>query len=410
MRKIWIAFLIMVPCLFAQGGDKKCQEVGGAILTNYIPEAGTITIFNGKPPGRQVNFKSIALGTATGDLRGGVVIYVIDPGPPIIHVQGNWVTEAGDTIYTDEAFATPGVQIPGSAISAAIYPTGLNIIGGTGRFAGASGHLKLLFGAATVVTAYLQLNKAVVTAVDQGNGVNLTLPWVAIWFDQWWIIVPTPVPPPVVIPTSFVLVTARRSNGVLFLPNELWTADPYFGTKGTYFADVTGDGKADAIAVSDKTVTVRRSSGHDFGPHEDWTHGPYFGTKGIYFADVTGDGKADAIVVNDDTVTVRRSSGHDFGPNEDWTHGPYFGSRGIYFADVTGDGKADAIVVNNDMVTVRRSSGHDFGPNEDWTHGPYFGSLGTYFADVDGDGKADAIVVNADTVTVRRSTGNDFLV
>ena len=34
--------------------------------------------------------------------------------------------------------------------------------------------------------------------------------------------------------------------------------------------------------------------------------GPYFGTRGTFFADVSGDGRADAIVVNDDTVTVRR--------------------------------------------------------------------------------------------------------
>jgi hypothetical protein len=51
---------MMFPCLFVQGADKNCQEVGGAILTNYIPEAGTITIFNGKPGGMQVNFVSIA--------------------------------------------------------------------------------------------------------------------------------------------------------------------------------------------------------------------------------------------------------------------------------------------------------------------------------------------------------------
>jgi hypothetical protein len=35
MRKIWIAFLMMFPCLFARGGEKNCQQVGGAILANY---------------------------------------------------------------------------------------------------------------------------------------------------------------------------------------------------------------------------------------------------------------------------------------------------------------------------------------------------------------------------------------
>ena len=141
MRQIWIAFLMMLSCLFAQGGQK-CQDVGGAILTNFLPEPGSITIY---PSGKLVSFTGIALGTFTGDLRGGVVIYILDPGGT--HVQGNMVTESGDTIYVDEAFATGGVTIPGSAVSAAFYPKGLKITGGTGRFAGASGILNILFGA-----------------------------------------------------------------------------------------------------------------------------------------------------------------------------------------------------------------------------------------------------------------------
>ncbi len=153
-----------------------------------------------------------------------------------------------------------------------------------------------------------------------------------------------------------VLLAIFAIDGISgFLPNEDWTGGPYFGGRGTFFADVTGDGKADAIVVNDDTVTVRRSDGSKFLPNEDWTHGPYFGGRGTFFADVTGDGKADAIVVNDDTVTVRRSDGSKFLPNEDWTGGPYFGSRGTFFADVTGDRKADAIVVNDDTVTVRRA-------------------------------------------------------
>lgn len=46
-----------------------------------------------------------------------------------------------------------------------------------------------------------------------------------------------------------------------------------------------------------------------FGAIEDWTGGPYshFGTRGTFFADVTGDDKADAIVVDDSGVWVRRS-------------------------------------------------------------------------------------------------------
>src|SRR5271166_2417587 len=146
MRKFWIAFLMMLPCLFSQGREK-CQEVGGAILTNLLQEPGTIGFLgpngeNGSLPG--VPFLAIALGTATGHLRGGVVIYILSFTPIVAH--GNWVTESGDTIYTEEASATTGAPIPGYNVAASIYPMGLTITGGTGRFAGARGNLNILFG------------------------------------------------------------------------------------------------------------------------------------------------------------------------------------------------------------------------------------------------------------------------
>ena len=106
----------------------------------------------------------------------------------------------------------------------------------------------------------------------------------------------------------------------VFGPNEAWTNDPYYGELSlgpdlvlinNHFADVDGDGKADAIVVNDgkwAAVTVRRSTGSGFEPNIDWTNGAYYGNLGTYFADATGDGKADAIAVNDNTpVTVRRS-------------------------------------------------------------------------------------------------------
>ena len=98
MRKIWIAFLMMAACLFAQGGEKNCKEVGGAVLTNFLPtpEQGT---------------KGTTLGTATGDLRGGLGVDAlsINPGPngtTVYHVQHHWVTETGDTIFLKDAELT----------------------------------------------------------------------------------------------------------------------------------------------------------------------------------------------------------------------------------------------------------------------------------------------------------------
>ncbi|WP_344973447.1 VCBS repeat-containing protein, partial [Streptosporangium fragile] len=85
--------------------------------------------------------------------------------------------------------------------------------------------------------------------------------------------------------------TAGVSRADSFTANESWTDNPYYGTRGTYFADVTGDGRADAIVVNDDRVTVRRSTGTRFTPNEPWTSNPYYGTRGTYFADVTGDGR-----------------------------------------------------------------------------------------------------------------------
>jgi len=206
--------------------------------------------------------------------------------------------------------------------------------------------------------------------------------------------------------------------GTSFSANEDWTHGAYFGSMGTFFADVDGDRRADAIVVNADTVTVRRSNGSNFGPNEDWTRGPYFGSRGTFFADVDGDGRADAIVVNNDTVVVRRAAADcfivcwnfRFGPNEDWTNGPYFGNIGTFFADVTGDGRADAIVVNGTNITVRISSGSSFGPNVDFTVDPFIGDFTNFFFDMNADGKADAVALNMNNsnVRVRLSNGMGF--
>jgi hypothetical protein len=121
----------MVPCLFAQGGAN-CQPVGGGILTNFIDSTTT-------------------LGSATGDLRGGLGVDVLRVtqgagGTTVFHVQHHWVTESGDTIFVAAADVTayPIAAIPG--LYAVSYNSGFQITGGTGRFAGATGNVSA-FGA-----------------------------------------------------------------------------------------------------------------------------------------------------------------------------------------------------------------------------------------------------------------------
>jgi hypothetical protein len=128
MRKLLVLtmFLAAVPALFA--GDPHCKQVGGAISTNFLDASTT-------------------LGTATGDLKGalGVTVQSVAPGPNgaiVFHNQHHWVTESGDTLSLQDADATAlPTAIPGFV--ALSYTQGVQIIGGTGRFAGAKGSLTI---------------------------------------------------------------------------------------------------------------------------------------------------------------------------------------------------------------------------------------------------------------------------
>src|SRR5439155_830467 len=150
----------------------------------------------------------------------------------------------------------------------------------------------------------------------------------------------------------------------------------------TFFADVTGDGKADAISliasIPYNYLEVRRSDGTGFLPAERWTPGPDGfrpDRTSTVFADVTGDGKADAISliasIPFNYLEVRRSAGTGFLPSLRYAL-PLYGFRpdrtSTFFADVTGDGKADAISliasIPFNYLEVRRSDGTGFLPAE----------------------------------------------
>ena len=88
MRKVWIALFLMAPCLFAHGDENNCKEVSGGFVTNILNESGTV---NGE------TFIAATLGTATGDLAGGLGVYILSiaPGPnnsTVAKVHHHWVT------------------------------------------------------------------------------------------------------------------------------------------------------------------------------------------------------------------------------------------------------------------------------------------------------------------------------
>ena len=126
MRKVLLMCLIGMATLAAQASPN-CHPVGGTILTNFVDPTTTI-------------------GSATGDLAGGIGVTVLSfvpnqDGSLTFNNQHRWVTQDGDTVFTDTAVAV-GYPTAVAGFYAAKYVKGIVITGGTGKFKGASGKLR----------------------------------------------------------------------------------------------------------------------------------------------------------------------------------------------------------------------------------------------------------------------------
>jgi hypothetical protein len=214
-------------------------------------------------------------------------------------------------------------------------------------------------------------------------------------------------------------IIVRRSNCAnAFGASEVWGPRDTNALFDPLFADVNGDGCADVIDDEPGGVVVRVAipcpaspgTAARFDPTPAaWTDNAYNGSDGTFFADVTGDGKADAIVLNryagTTGITVRRSDGTRFLPNEGWADDTLDGASALLFGDVTGDGMDDLVAVKADGAYMLRSDRWFLGQSEplsDWPFTPSGSIAGQVFAlaDVTGDGRADLIQVNDDAVWV----------
>jgi hypothetical protein len=131
---------------FAAGGVH-CQDIGGGILTNFLDPSQCLPT-SGSPVGNLCTD-----GVATGDLRGAVGVQVLTFTSSnssgisnVLHNRHHWVTESGDTISLAEADLTNFTTSDPNRLLAD-YRQGIDIIGGTGRFDGATGHFSSVFGA-----------------------------------------------------------------------------------------------------------------------------------------------------------------------------------------------------------------------------------------------------------------------
>jgi hypothetical protein len=186
------------------------------------------------------------------------------------------------------------------------------------------------------------------------------------------------------------------------------------------FADVNGDGRADALYFDtsrSNAVWVSLSTGSGFTAPSKWLqHGPSTPAQ-IQYRDVTGDGKADALYFDtsrSNAVWVSLSTGSSFGAPANWLqHGPSLNSQ-LQYADVNADGRADALYFDtsrSNAVWVSLSTGSGFTAPSKWLqHGPSTPAQIQY-RDVTGDGKADALYFEtsqSNAVWASISTGAGF--
>ena len=105
-----------------------CSDVGGAILTNV----GGFGLIDQQPT---------TLGVATGSLKGAIgVVILSDSTSTVFHVQHHWVTENGETLTIDPAYAH-GTFVGNPPTLFAITDYKFHLSNGTGSFDGATGDM-----------------------------------------------------------------------------------------------------------------------------------------------------------------------------------------------------------------------------------------------------------------------------
>lgn len=188
-----------------------------------------------------------------------------------------------------------------------------------------------------------------------------------------------------------------------------WFINPFWGTRGTFLADLNDDGAVDMLAVNDEQIDVSLSTTYNFQMGRGWLDGDFTMYTAFFLADVDGDGSADVVATRPTSVDVFSSLGTGLLSAKSWRPSGFVGSVATFFADVDGDGAVDGIRVEQNGVWVALSTRRAFADDVRWFEGPIIGDVASFVADADGDGRADFIAVNNADVRVNLSTGTSFL-
>jgi hypothetical protein len=209
--------------------------------------------------------------------------------------------------------------------------------------------------------------------------------------------------------SEFALGTGGPSFGTIPANLKVWLPMPFQGEIATSVVDVDGDGRADAVDLNGHEILVALSTGESFEEPTQWSAIDLTPYAELWMADVNGDGMWDTILLGNSSVEVCLSTGTAFAPPVVWDQSPLYSDIVTLFADVDGDGRMDGIQIENESILVSLSNGHGFDPPTVWYAAALYGDSDTIVADANGDGMADVIVVDAGKVIVALSTGTSFL-
>lgn len=222
------------------------------------------------------------------------------------------------------------------------------------------------------------------------------------------------------------LIVNRGDYGIVLLTNGTagWTSTPVTTTLGhreIELGDVTGDGRRDVITIRDNAVDVfARNADGTFAAAVTYTPASTNGwawTKGLEVADVTGDGKLDAIIVFGGNRPASRLNVFPQTPTGTFAPPVVYGvddiPESVEAADLNRDGRQDVVTLHGGWqragVFLQNAGGAlDAGQYSRIPYASHYEPDGLAVGDFTGDGSPDVAIADSNNglVAMRQLGGN----